>query len=416
MNIRPMHQKASRRRALPAQLLAISLLIFFVPGSAIADEANAAESREEDTRTREQKQQDAIAGMDQAFTAALERRLAPGFAVALVGRDGAIWTKGYGYADLAAGREVTPDTPFMLASVSKTFIAAALMSEREQGRLRLDQDINELLPFTVDNPRVKGERIEVRHVASHTSGIVDHEATLEGSYAPGDPQIEMDEWVGSYLAKGGSRYRRRGNFKKRMPGEVYVYSNIGAAVGALIVEQTSGMSYRELLRQRFFEPLGMANTAFNMSEFPPNTVAVPHDREGELFVAREHYGYPTYADGQLRSSVNDLSRYLAMMIGDGTFDGKRLLSPESIETIEAKIHPDRGEGSDTAQALYWHLRFDDRVMGHSGGDYGVITFIFYDRRHGLGGVVLVNSSWDGVGELLGIALQSLTDASVPFRE
>ena len=67
-------------------------------------------------------------------------------------------------------------------------------------------------------------------------------------------------------------------------------------------------------------------------------------------------------------------------------------------------------------AGYWHLRFEDNVMGHAGGDYGVSTFVFYDRRHGLGGVVLVNTSWDGVGELLGIALQSLTDAGVPFRD
>lgn len=172
----------------------------------------------------------ALAELDATILAEMEDPVTPGLALAIAGPDGLRWSAGYGYADLESGRRATPDTPFMLASVSKSFIAAAMMSEVDAGRLDLQQPIDELLPFRVDNPRVKGETIRLWHLASHTSGIRDNYDFYDPSYAPGDPTIAMDDWIRSYLVRGGERYRRRKNFLRAEPGERYEYSNIGAAL------------------------------------------------------------------------------------------------------------------------------------------------------------------------------------------
>ena len=360
-------------------------------------------------------QQAAIDQLDATFSEAMQLEGTPALAVALVGKQGAIWSQGYGYADLESKRPATADTPFMLASVSKTFIAAALMKQVEAGEMQLDQPINELLPFRIDNPWTEGETIRLIDIATHTSGIDDNYRFLDPMYKPGDPTIGMREWVQSYLVAGEKRYRKKKNYGKREPGDAYAYSNVGAAVAALAVEATAGQPYRDYLQQQFFAPLGMETTAFNIAEFDDDVLAVPYEEKKNRFKRLEHYGYPTYADGQLRSSVNDLSNYLAMMLNDGVFDGERILSAESVAQIEAEHFPNRADDGETTQALFWHRRFDGIVLAHQGGDFGVLTFIFYDLRHDLGGIVLMNSAGDGAARMLGTALQALTDASKPFR-
>lgn len=168
------------------------------------------------------------------------------------------------------------------------------------------------------------------------------------------------------------------------------------------------------MRERFFEPLGMLRTAYDIRDFEPDTLAVPYDREGESFEARERYGLPTYADGQLRSSANDLARYLAMMLDDGRFEGTQLLSAASIATIETELHAGP-ESDEVTQALYWSKRFGGKLLAHSGGDYGVSTFLFYHPTWQSGGVILMNTRWDGVDELMITCLQSLTDAMRAFK-
>jgi CubicO group peptidase (beta-lactamase class C family) len=98
----------------------------------------------------------------------------PGMAVAVVAHGDVIRSTGTGYACRETGLRTSPDTPYMLASVSKVVTAAALMHAWENGAFDLDDNINDLLPFNVDNPQVNGEVITVRHLMTHTSGIRDH--------------------------------------------------------------------------------------------------------------------------------------------------------------------------------------------------------------------------------------------------
>src|SRR5512145_3096539 len=107
----------------------------------------------------------------------MEEEQLPGLAAAVVQGDQLAWIRGYGFADLESERAVTPDTPFTLASISKTFIAVAMMQAIEEGTVTLDTPVNETgLPFVVDNPHLSDEVITLRHLATHTSRIVDGSA------------------------------------------------------------------------------------------------------------------------------------------------------------------------------------------------------------------------------------------------
>ncbi|NOK63985.1 MAG: hypothetical protein GFH27_549325n127 [Chloroflexi bacterium AL-W] len=83
----------------------------------------------------------------------------------------------------------------MIASISKVVTSVALMQAVEEGQFGLDDDINTLLPFEVNNPQVEGEVIIPRHLVTHTSGIVDNEEVYDASYAPGDSQIALGDFT-----------------------------------------------------------------------------------------------------------------------------------------------------------------------------------------------------------------------------
>ena len=96
----------------------------------------------------------------------------PGASVSIVANGEVVWSQGYGLANVEKELPVTADTPFMIASISKAVAGAALMKAVEEGQFDLDDDINTLLPFAVDNPQIEGEVITLRHLATHTSGLV----------------------------------------------------------------------------------------------------------------------------------------------------------------------------------------------------------------------------------------------------
>ncbi|MEM1080318.1 MAG: serine hydrolase [Pseudomonadota bacterium] len=352
--------------------------------------------------------------LDQRIQAAMDDwPQVPGHAVALVGEHGPIWSRGYGLADRASGRRMTADTPFLLASVSKTMIALALLSEVEAGRLRLDQAIGPLLPFTIDEPAGQGDQMELWHLATHTSGILDHPEYYETNNYDfaGDSITALGDWLNAYLSREGALYDAALNFSGQAPGAEYAYSNIGAALAAFIAERSSGQDYRELMQQRFFSPLGMNNTAYRIADFEPNQLAVPYfwNEQDETVAARPHYGGATYPDGWLKSSVNDMAQVVALMINRGQHGNQSLLQSESIDAIERQWF-DTTHTEDETQALFWNLKFDGRAMVHSGYDYGTSTFVFYFPDRAMGGVVLTNTDGRGSGAMRGLSLQALTQA------
>lgn len=327
----------------------------------------------------------------------------PGIAVAVTRPGEVVWTGAFGWANIDASRKATVDTPFMLASVSKTVTGVAVMQAVEKDVLSLDVDINTVLPFTVDNPRVDGETILLRHLVSHTSGIRDNWNNMP--YADGDSTLALGRFLEGYLVDGGDWYSANNNFYKTMPGTAFEYGNIATAVAGYAVEAATNVPFDEYCDMHIFDALEMKHTGWHLADFDEATVAMPYAYTDGAYEAYGHYGFPDYPNGQLRSSVSDMARFLAAVSNDGSIGDARILQGDTNTALLTAPVPE----VDTNQFVFWYgsNRAERAVVGHNGGESGVATEMFFSPESGVGIIVLMNAGWDDAVGDAATAIQKL---------
>ena len=153
----------------------------------------------------------------------------PSVSACIIINNSVVWSQGYGLYDIENNKPATLDTLYLLASVSKTVTATALMKLYEQGFFDLDDDVNDYLPFSLRNPNYPDIPITFRMLLSHRSSIAsDNSDRLCLSYIPGDPDIPSypHPWLEEYLTPDGSAYHSS-VWSDDPPGEKYYYANIG---------------------------------------------------------------------------------------------------------------------------------------------------------------------------------------------
>ena len=160
------------------------------------------------------------------------------------------------------------------------------------------------------------------------------------------------------------------------------------------MEAVSGVPFSSYCETHIFEPLGMTDTGWHLADLDEDILAVPYDWSGEDWEPIEHYGYPDYPDGALRTGAEQLASFMTMFANDGSRDGTRVLSQDSVAEMRTVHYPDL----DSNQGLIWYSWALDgeSVTGHNGADSGVSTEIGF-RDDGTGFVVLMNvRSGDGI--------------------
>ena len=295
----------------------------------------------------------------------------PGAAL-LVIRDGrAVVRRGYGLAELETGRAVTPATNFRLASVSKQFTAAAVLLLVEDGRLGLDDPVRRWLPGLPP----AADAVTVRHLLTHTSGLVDYEDVMPPGLAPDDLSDQLGDADVLALLEGQDR-------TYFAPGSAYRYSNSGYALLALIVERVSGVDYPRFLRERIFAPLGMDATLAYVKAGPP----VPERAYGYSRTAGgwhrtdQSLTSAVLGDGGIYSSIDDLARWDAAL-----YDG-RLLGDASRRLAFAAATPT--DDPDVAYGFGWRITGDS--LWHSGESIGFRNVLVRFPRQRLTVVLLSN--------------------------
>jgi CubicO group peptidase (beta-lactamase class C family) len=316
----------------------------------------------------------------------------PGLSAAIVHGGEVVWTDVWGLANIEAGRRVTPDTLFMLASVSKTVVATAVLQAIEDGLFGLDTHVNRILPFTVRNPVHPDDPITVRQLLTHTSSIRDNWTLLIASYVDGDAEMALGTFLRRYLSPTGADLSPT-NYYSFGPGRAYRYANVGVSLAAFLVEAASGIGFDVWSERRIFAPLGMDRAGWHLEGLPRRDIAMPYAWSGEKneYVAFGHYGYPDYPDGALRTTASQLARHLGMVMSGGSWKGTRLLSEATVRELRRDQVPELEPGQGL---IWWELQRDGRTLvGHDGGDDGVATVAFFDPADDLGVVALANGGW-----------------------
>ena len=308
-----------------------------------------------------------------------------------------VWMQGYGFADRERTRPFTVNTTMGVGSIAKTFTGAAMMRAVQEGKLSLDEDINRYLPFRVINPYHPSEKITLRHLATHTSGITDRWAVYSGTYHyGGDAPEPLGTFLQSYFAPDGKHYARD-NFLDAKPATRRDYSNIGAALAGYIVERAVGEPLNRYTRQRIFTPLKMTGTGWFLSEVDRANLSTLFVSQNGHTIPLPPYSGTTYPDGGIRTSVAELSRFFIALLNRGEYDGVRILdtrwADEMLRFQFTDANPPDGYGPGKGNSgLFWRTKFNGTRMGHGGNDPGLQTEMLSTLDRDVGLILFMNTS------------------------
>jgi CubicO group peptidase (beta-lactamase class C family) len=332
----------------------------------------------------------------------------PGFSIAIIKPDTVLFSKGYGFANRVTKTPYTPATIQPVGSVSKTFIALALMKAIELGYFTLETDINNLLPFKIVNPNFPNGIITIKHLATHTSSLIDNDSIYVNTYELGKkPSIQLGDFLKSYYTKEGKLYAAL-NFDNKAIGSNYAYSNIAAALTAYIIEVKASMPFDVFTRKYIFNPLQMTGSDWFYNDinakqyatlYEINTPEVPQlvkliNTDNSL----KTYCCITYPDGSLKTSVNDLTKYLQVMM-KGYLGASNVITDTLYKKMFAKQFtatdmPANMDKNEINRAIFWSYTKKDQLR-HTGSDAGVFAFISFDPKTNIGRVMTMNAALDG---------------------
>lgn len=309
----------------------------------------------------------------------------PALAALVFDNDKVLYEKYLGEANRAQQTALTNNHVFLMASISKTITATALLRLFDEGHFSMGDPINNYLPFEVEVPG-HTTPITFRMLLTHTSGIADGSALDNEYYYGQDSPKALDAFLESYLVPGGSDYNASENYHDFQPGTEHEYSNIGSALIAVLVEQISGMDFSTYCHQQIFEPLGMEHTFWHLSEVD-KPIAVPYDYVGGSYTAYDHYTNTDYPNGGLRSNVRDMHRFIQALINAGSYNGYQLLE---ASTVSSMLQPQIPEIDSEVGLHFFRMNADHELWGHDGGEQGVATIMAWNQSDNIGAIILAN--------------------------
>ncbi|GGE50072.1 CubicO group peptidase (beta-lactamase class C family) [Pedobacter psychrotolerans] len=311
-----------------------------------------------------------------------------------------VWSKGYGYADRENKVPFTTSTVMNIASISKTITGACLMKAVEQGKLSLDEDINTYLPFKIYNPFFPKEKITLRNLATHTSGLSDRFPfyTSDTLYVNGkDSEEALGDFLQNYFTPGGKYYSKE-NFLDHKPGTFREYSNLGTALAGYIVEVQTGKKLNDYSRKYLFKPLKMDDTGWFLSEINLKKHARLYQKQADSSIKLiPLYGQTTYPDGGVRTSVNDLSHFFICLLNGGKFQNRQVLREKTVQEMlrfqfDDAHKPENIEPDKLNSGIFWSTKMGGKRIGHNGSDFGVRTFMLSDLKKEVAVIMFINTS------------------------
>ena len=297
----------------------------------------------------------------------------PGMTLVLADRDAVRRVVTYGYGDLEARRRVREDELFQIGSISKSFVALALLQLRDEGKLDLERPVTDYLPWL----RIESKfgPITVHHLLTHTTGL------------PGAGDVFQSDPGLAHLAAYA-------------PGEHFHYNNAMYDTLGILAWTLDGRELPELLRERIFRPLGMNSSEPVITNdvrerlarsYVPFLADRPYPRDGRLSEAP--FVFATGGAGSIAATAADMGLYVRMIANHGKLGAGRLLSEDgfsrfSSPQIEAA---DFGPGAHYGYGIAVDTLDGNRLLRHTGGMVSFMSALMVDIDEGIGGFASVNA-------------------------
>jgi len=315
----------------------------------------------------------------------LERTHTPGISIAVVSRDRVVWQAGLGLADVASGREATPETLFRIGSTSKTFTALMILLLEHEGSLHLDDAIRRYLPATAfKNAWESTDPVRIVNVLEHTAGWDDWSLRV---FANNDATpLTLRQALDLDPQARTSRWR---------PGTRVSYTNWGPPVAAYIAEKVTHRPFEEVVHDRLFVPIGMTTATFRQPSPEVPTATLYHSDGKTAFPYWHVPGRPT---GAINASATDMAAYLRFLLNRGTVNGRQLLPAAAIVRLELpKSSLTARAGLSVGYGLFLATYATGGFVwvGHTGEVPGGLTSVFYRADVGVGYAFMINSSNGG---------------------
>lgn len=307
----------------------------------------------------------------------------PGAGVALVRTSGIEWAGGIGLADRDQKTPVTADTHFRAGSISKTFIASALVQAYLDDILDLDAPVAQYAPdVEIDNAWDVTDPVRVIHLLQHTAGFDDMH--FNEMYKSGGPDLTLEQVLNVNPASRVVRWR---------PGTRMSYSNPGYTVAALVLENVTGKRYEDFIAERIFKPVGMPTSSFYLTKDDEALLAKGYrGPAGPPVPYSQIYLRPS---GNLHTSALELGRFVHTLLNWGETENDLVIDPEYLSNME---HPRttlasqaglrNGYGSGISSLIIEGFP----MLGHGGGIEGFQSLYAYSTSRDVGFVVMLNST------------------------
>ena len=297
----------------------------------------------------------------------------PGFAIAVV-RDGeTVYADAFGARDLAKNSPVTTDTLFGIGSVTKSFVAIAILQLADQGKLSLDEPVSTYLPFELGRPR---QSILIRHLLTHSPGFPNL-ATSTVLLSRG-----LGEDTGVPMSSADDFFRfinGAGDEIVFPPGEHFFYNNAAWRMLGAIIQDVSGMPFHEYVTENVIRPLGMERSTFDIDRFNADPDHMTPYRKNADGVEATAFPYPNPAHntgfsflsaaGGITSSVTEMTRYVNMLIEQGSHPGGRLVSQRSMRDMQ-RLHVHEPDGYYGTTGYGFGLGITPDFLGETLIDHG----------------------------------------------
>lgn len=340
--------------------------------------------------------------LQKAMKDVVEKAHLPGAGVALVANGELLWCGGIGKADLASGRDMTCDTEFRVGSISKTFVALALLKLQEEGKVDLEARLQDVAPeIPVKNEWEAKRAVRIVNLLEHTAGFDDMEAAEVYNFkdAYDYPLLQVFE-----------RFREPETVRWP-PGTRMAYSNPGYGIAGYLIEKTTHEPFDQYIRETILRPLGMDNADF------------PFTSANKALLATGYQGNPPQATGypfiylrpagDLKASPGELAKLVQFLLRRGKAGDDQILKVDSIlrmETVETTLAAKNGLRLGYGLANYTEVSGGVVTHGHDGGIDGFISSYRYMPEQNWGYVVLLNSTGapQALGDLNRLAIDFLS--------